>query len=159
MKASSTRALDQHELELVEQSKALDGLSHRELTDLAKQLRNRRERIQRMIRHRTRSARKAGDLNPDTGAREKKDLLVEAIDRVNAVLEQNSKTRKPSQATQNLAKAVQRKAKADKAVEAKLKDHKSANDGPSETPNKKLAPSGALKSAGRTPAAKRAGPR
>ena len=159
MNATSKRSLDGNEKQLVEQSKNLDGLSHRELTDLAKQLRSRRERVQRMIRDRNRTARKGGGANPDTGAREKKEILVTAIDRVNAVLSERAQTRKGATATANLKAAVKRKAKADKAVEAELKDHKTANEGPAEKPNKKNAPSGALNAEGSKPAAKRAGPR
>ncbi len=159
MNATSKRSLDENEKQLVEQSKNLDGLSHRELTDLAKQLRSRRERVQRLIRERNRTARKGGGANPDTGAREKKDILITAIERVNAALQDRAQTRKGATATANLKAAVKRKAKADKAVEAELKDHKTANEGPAAKPNKKNAPSGALNAEGSKPAAKRAGPR
>lgn len=159
MNAKSKRSLDENEKQLVEQSKALDGLSQRELTDLAKQLRSRRERVQRMIRDRNRTARKGGGANPDTGAREKKALLVEAIDRVNEVLGERAQTRTGATATANLKAAVNRKAKVDKTNEAEMRADKSANEGPSEKPNKKNAPSGALNAEGSKPAAKRAGPR
>lgn len=159
MNATSKRSLDENEKKLVEQSKSLDGLSHRELTDLAKQLRSRRERIQRQIRDRNRSARKAGGKNPDTGAREKKEVLLEAIERVNLVLQERAQTRQGATATANLKAAVKRKAKADKANEAELRADKTANEGPAEKPNKKNAPSGALNAEGSKPAAKRAGPR
>ena len=159
MNATSKRSLDENEKQLVEQSKNLEGLSHRELTDLAKQLRSRRERVQRLIRDRNRLARKGGGDNPDTGAREKKDILITAIDRVNSVLQDRAQTRKGATATANLKAAVKRKAKADKTIEAELKDHKTANEGPAEKPNKKNAPSGALNAEGSKPAAKRSGPR
>lgn len=161
MKAPAKSALDANEKKLVEQSKALDGYSHRQLTDLAKQLRSRRERIKRMIRDRNRAARKAGEANPDTGARDKKAELIGAIDRVNAALEARTHENRAALATENLKSAVKRKAKSDSAKSdaAKAAGHKTANDGPSETPNKKNAPSGALKAEGRKPAAKRAGPR
>ena len=156
MNAKTNRALDANEKALVDQSKKLDGLSHRELTDLAKQLRSRRERVRRMIRDRNRAARKSGSENPDAGAHEKKTELVAAIDRVNAALESRTHANRATQATENLKAAVKRKAKSDAA---KQSDNKTADEGPAETPNKKIAPSGALNAEGRIPAAKRAGPR
>lgn len=145
MSTSAKRVLDQQEQELVAQSKKLDGMSHRELTELARQLRSRRERVQRMIRDRARASRRAGENHPDTGAREKKELLVEAIDRVNTALEARKLSNSSSRATENLREAVERKAKASAKSAPKSR---TANKGPAETPNEKIAPSGALHAEG-----------
>ena len=145
MSTSAKRVLDQQEQELVAQSEKLDGLSHRELTELARLLRSRRERVQRMIRDRARAARRAGESHPDTGAREKKALLIEAIDRVNTALEARKLTNSSSRATENLRAAVERKAKAPSKSGPKSR---TANTGPVETPNEKIAPSGALHAEG-----------
>lgn len=87
MKAPAKTSLDENEKKLVDQSKTLEGFTHRELTELARQLRSRRERILRMIRGRKREARQQGALSPDTGAHDKKAELVAAIERVHAALE------------------------------------------------------------------------
>lgn len=146
MSTSAKRVLDQQEQDLVAQSKKLDGLSHRELTELARQLRSRRERVQRMIRDRARAARRSGENHPDTGAREKKELLIEAIDRVNTALEMRKLSNSSSSATENLREAVERKAK--KAPAKSGPKSRTANTGPAETPNEKIAPSGALHAEG-----------
>ncbi|WP_292052178.1 MULTISPECIES: hypothetical protein [unclassified Brevundimonas] len=145
MSTSAKRVLDQNEQQWVEQSKKLDGMSHRELTELARQLRSRRERVQRMMRDRARAARRSGENKPDTGAREKKELLVAAIERVNAALEARSLSNSSSRATENLREAVERKAKAPAKSGPKSR---TANKGPAETPNEKIAPSGALHAEG-----------
>ncbi|WP_414553596.1 hypothetical protein, partial [Anabaena sp. CCY 0017] len=72
------RALDTGERELVAQSRDLGALNQAQLTDLQKRLRARRDRVQRMIRTRTRNTEAPG---PDTGARQKKALLAEAVKR------------------------------------------------------------------------------
>lgn len=87
MKAPAKTSLDENEKKLVDQSKTLEGFTHRELTELARQLRSRRERILRMIRGRKREARRQGALSPDTGAHDKKAELIAAIERVHAALE------------------------------------------------------------------------
>ena len=53
-------------VELVAQSRGLGALNQAQLTDLQKRLRARRDRVQRMIRTRTRNTEAPG---PDTGAR------------------------------------------------------------------------------------------
>ena len=119
MSSSSKRALDQVEQLLVDQTKSLESFTHRELTELAHQLRSRRERVQRMIRQRARDARRSGKANPDTGAHEKKTLLVEAIDRVNSVLAERAATRTgPSEASKPASKP-KAPAKATAKAEAK----------------------------------------
>ncbi|WP_242912801.1 MULTISPECIES: hypothetical protein [Brevundimonas] len=158
MSASSKRALDQIEQMLVDQTKDLDGFSHRELTDLAHQLRSRRERIQRMIRQRNRDARHSGKANPDTGAHEKKAVLVEAIERVNAVLEERAVTRtgpaetaskpKPKATPKAAAAKAEPKAKA----EAKA-DPKTEPKTPAKAP--KAAEKPAEKAPAKKPAAKK----
>ena len=123
MSSSSKRALDQVEQLLVDQTKSLESFTHRELTELAHQLRSRRERVQRMIRQRARDARRSGKANPDTGAHEKKSLLVEAIDRVNSVLAERAATRTgPSEASKPASKPqAPTKAAAKPAAKAEAK--------------------------------------
>ena len=161
MKAPAKTSLDENEKKLVDQTKTLDGFTHRELTELARQLRSRRERILRMIRGRKREARQQGALSPDTGAHDKKAELIAAIDRVNAALEARAHANRAAQTAANLKAAVKLKAKsvAAKSDATHEAGHQTSNEGPIETPNKKNAPSGALMAEGRKPAAKRAGPR
>ncbi len=144
-KSQEDRALDAGERELVAQSRDLDGLSPTQLADLQKRLRARRDRVQRMIRTRTRNADTAA---PDTGARQKKALLVEAVQRVTAEVETRRATARKSprdKATRNLSEAVQRKAENPRWRGPERRD---ANTGPVETPNNKIAPSGALHAEG-----------
>lgn len=63
---------------MVDQSKALADHGPAELRDLIARLRARRDRVQRQIRTRVREGRDG----PDTGARDKKALLTDAIARV-----------------------------------------------------------------------------
>lgn len=155
MSASSKRALDQIEQMLVDQTKSLDGFTHRELTDLAHQLRSRRERIQRMIRQRSRDARRSGKANPDTGAHEKKSLLVEAIDRVNSVLAERAATRTgPSEAAKPASKPkAPAKAAAKPAAKAETKP---AEKPAAKSEAKPKAPAKAPAKADAKPAAKTA---
>ncbi|WP_292069426.1 hypothetical protein [Brevundimonas sp. UBA7534] len=69
-KSQEDRALDAGERELVAQSRDLDGVSQTQLTDLQKRLRARRDRVQRMIRTRTRNA----DTPAPTPARDRRRL-------------------------------------------------------------------------------------
>lgn len=93
MSSSSTRPLDQIEQMLVDQTRSLDGFSHRELTELAHQLRSRRERAQRTIRQRNREARLTGKPSADKSLQEKKAALGEAIERLNLVLDERAANR------------------------------------------------------------------
>lgn len=151
MPDKDNRALDSHEVELVGQSRTHADLTDRQLTELARLLRARRDRVQRMIRTRTRQAEGRG--NPDMGAREKKAVLAEAIQRVSDEIKKRKGTLAAERATQNLHDAVQRRAEhptwtgpADKTP------HKPA----AETPNTKIAPSGALHAEGMRAAISRA---
>lgn len=140
------RALDRDELRMVEQSRALAGLSPSELTDLVRRLRERRDRVQRMIRARQRRAEKAGtSAAADVGAREKKAILMDAVARVSTEIDRRGLARKASTASRNLRAAVARKA-GDTPWRGP-RDH-TAHVAPAETPNAKIAPSGALHAEG-----------
>lgn len=142
MKAPAKRSLDEYEKKLVDQSKKLEAYTHRELTNLARQLRSRRERILRMIRGRKHEARKLGELNPDTGAHEKKAELIAAIDRVNAALEasthanrgvKNAGKTKPAAKPKSASKAKdsgKKTAEADKAAKPAKKSSAAAEKKP-----------------------------
>ncbi|QYC09096.1 hypothetical protein [Brevundimonas nasdae] len=139
------RALDTGERELVAQSRDLGALNQAQLTDLQKRLRARRDRVQRMIRTRTRNTEAPG---PDTGARQKKALLAEAVKRVTDEVHarRDAARKSPAEkATRNLAAAVQHKSE---NPGWRGPEDLTANTGPAETPNTKIAPSGALHAEG-----------
>ncbi|SDQ50912.1 hypothetical protein [Brevundimonas sp. 374] len=140
-KTPNPRALDRDEADMVEQTKALAERSPAELRDLIGRLRGRRDRVQRQIRGRVR----AGESGPDTGAREKKALLTDAIARVADEMDGRKSGRKATTATDNLRDAVRRKAESSTWTGP---DDRTADLGPSETPNTKIAPSGALHAEG-----------
>jgi hypothetical protein len=144
-KTPNPRALDREEAEMVEQSKALDGRSPAELRDLIGRLRARRDRVQRQIRSRVRAAQGG----PDTGANEKKALLTEAVARVADAMADRRAGDEAETATRNLRRAVRRKAEAPTWTGP---DDRTADLGPIETPNVKIAPSGALHAEGMRPA-------
>ena len=146
-KIQDDRALNASERELVAQTQNLDGLSQTQLMDIQKRLRARRDRVQRMIRTRTRNA-DTDSAGPDTGARHKKALLVEAVKRVtDEINARRAADRKSAaeKATRHLSEAVQRKAE---NPDWRGPEHRGANTGPVETPNTKIAPSGALHAEG-----------
>lgn len=146
MATQTNRALDRNEAMLVEQTEQLSDLSDRELTDLVRLIRDRRDRAQRLIRNRTRSAQRKGETNVDAGAREKKALLVEAIDRITSEMaRRKDPVEQARAATANLARAVTRKAENPSWTGP---EDLTRNDGPAETPNPKIAPSGALHAEG-----------
>lgn len=100
-----------------------------------------------MIRSRTREDQGHG---PDTGARQKKATLAEAVKRVTDEVHarRDAARRAPQEkATQNLSDAVARKAEAE-AEQWRGPQDRTANTGPAETPNTKIAPSGALHAEG-----------
>ncbi|WP_292078355.1 MULTISPECIES: hypothetical protein [Brevundimonas] len=140
-KTPNPRALDRDEADMVEQTKALAERSLAELRDLIGRLRGRRDRVQRQIRGRVR----AGESGPDAGAREKKALLTDAIARVADEMDGRKSGRKAATATDNLRDAVRRKAESPTWTGP---DDRTADLGPSETPNTKIAPSGALHAEG-----------
>lgn len=140
-KTLNPRALDRDEAAMVEQTKALAERSPAELRDLIGRLRARRDRVQRQIRRRVR----AGESGPDAGAREKKALLTEAIARVADEMDRRKAGGASATATDNLREAVRRKAESPSWTGP---DDRTADLGPSETPNTKIAPSGALHAEG-----------
>lgn len=142
-KTPNPRALDRDETDMVEQTKALAERSPAELRDLIGRLRARRDRVQRQIRGRVR----AGESGPDAGAREKNALLTEAIARVANEMDRRKSGPKSggAAATDNLRDAVRRKAESPTWTGP---DDRTADLGPSETPNTKIAPSGALHAEG-----------
>lgn len=140
-KTPNPRALDRDETDMVEQTKALAERSPAELRDLIGRLRARRDRVQRQIRGRVR----AGESGPDAGAREKKALLTDAIARVADEMDGRKSGRKATTATDNLRDAVRRKAESPTWTGP---NDRTADLGPSETPNTKIAPSGALHAEG-----------
>ncbi|WP_295242652.1 hypothetical protein [uncultured Brevundimonas sp.] len=140
-KTLNPRALDRAEADMVEQTKALAERSPAELRDLIGRLRARRDRVQRQIRGRVR----AGESGPDARAREKKALLTEAIARVADEMDRRKAGGASATATDNLREAVRRKAESPSWTGP---DDRTADLGPSETPNTKIAPSGALHAEG-----------
>jgi len=140
--ADKNRALDRNETEWVEMSRAAAHLTDAQLTDLLRRLRERRDRAQRMIRTRTRKASREGQANIDTGAREKKAQLAEAIQRA---ADEQKRRRSSTSATRNLKAAVARKAE---QTHDGIPENRTPNTGPAETPNDKIAPSGALHAEG-----------
>lgn len=137
-KTQNPRALDRDEAQMVEQSKALADHGPAGLRDLIARLRARRDRVQRQIRTRVRD----GQSGPDTGAREKKAMLTEAIARI---ADEMAARKGGRTATANLRKAVEKKAETPRWTGP---DDRTANTGPAETPNTKIAPSGALHAEG-----------
>lgn len=140
------RALNRDEAEMVARSQAADKLSPTELVELVKRLRNRRDRAQRMIRTRSRTAEQGKAMAaPDTGAREKKAQLTQAISRVTAEIDRRGLSRQAATARRNLERALERKTT--NPPWRGPEDH-TADTGPVETPNTKIAPSGALHAEG-----------
>jgi len=146
MTAQSNRALDRNEALWVDQTERLTDHTDRELADLIKLIRARRDRAQRLIRTRSRSAQRQGEVNIDSGAREKKALLNAAIDRISQEIKRRKDpVARAETATANLRDAVQRKTENPSWTGP---EDFTANDGPAETPNAKIAPSGALHAEG-----------
>ncbi len=145
MTEGKNRVLDRNEAEMVEQSQALGDRSSPDLVDLIRRLRERRDRAQRMIRTRTRKAHGEGQANPDNGAREKKALLTEAIQRVSAEMARRKGANASQTATKNLREAVERKAETPRWTGP---ENRTGNVEAAETPNSKIAPSGALHAEG-----------
>ena len=145
-KTQNPRALDRDEAQMVEQSKALTDQGPAELRDLIGRLRARRDRVQRQIRTRVRDGREG----PDTGARDKKEILTEAIARV---ADEMAARKDGRSAAANLREAVARKAETPRWTGPVLAVRSS---GPAETPNTKIAPSGALHAEGMRAAIARA---
>lgn len=145
-KTQNPRALDRDEAQMVDQSKALADHGPAELRDLIGRLRARRDRVQRQIRTRVREGRDGRD----TGARDKKAILTDAIARV---ADEMAARKDGRSATANLRKAVTHKAETPRWTGP---EDRTANTGPAETPNTKIAPSGALHAEGMRAAIARA---
>lgn len=146
MTVQTERALDRNEALLVKQTDNLADHSDRELTDLIRLIRARRDRAQRLIRTRSRSAQRQGEASPDAGAREKKALLSAAIDRVNGEMKRRKDpAARAETATAHLREAVQRKVENPRWTGP---EDLTAHEGPAETPNTRIAPSGALHAEG-----------
>ena len=146
--SETPRALDREEADMVRQSQALDERSPAELRELIGRLRARRDKAQRQIRTRARSAQARGETaGTDTGAREKKALLTEAIARVAEAMDarRSEGDGETTRATDNLRDAVRRKAENPTWTGP---EDRTADQGPIETPNTKIAPSGALHAEG-----------
>lgn len=140
------RALDRHEAELVAQTERLEDQTSGQLADLIKRLRTRRDRAQRMIRTRARAGARRGEKKPDPGAEAKKAALVDAISKVDAEIKaRSSPDYLAKKATSHLRQAVERKAE---GPHRDGPDTHGINDGPAETPNTDIAPSGALHAEG-----------
>ena len=142
-KTQDERHLDQDEREMVRLSQAPETLEDEAVLGLLKRLRSRRDRVQRMIRARTRV--RAEGVGPDTGAREKKAVLVAAIDRVNEDWRGRQSDIQRRTATDHLRQAVVRKAENPSWTGP---DDQTAHDGMASHPNVKIAPSGALHAEG-----------
>jgi len=138
--------LDAGEMELVERSRGAADMDQAQLIELTRRLRERRDRVQRAMRSRSRQAQAdGGDAGPDTGAREKKAALVEALERTTAELDRRAGGRASARATDNLRAAVEAKAE---TKSWRGPESRTADLGPAETPNRKIAPSGALHAEG-----------
>lgn len=143
---TTPRALDRNEAILVEQSQKAAEMSDRELVDLIRLIRDRRDRAQRLIRTRARSAQAQGETKADTGAREKKALLSEAIERIGDEMERRKDPAEQARtATANLSEAVRRK---EEQTSWTGPHELGGRPLPAETPNRKIAPSGALHAEG-----------
>lgn len=146
MSDQMNRALDQNEASLVERSREATHLPDRDIRELLRLLRARRDRAQAMIRTRSMAAQSQGKTNADTGAREKKALLTEAIARADAEIKRRKDPAVHARtATLNLRDAVRHKAENPSWTGPQ---DLTANTGPADTPNHKIAPSGALHAEG-----------
>ena len=135
------RHLDQDEREMVRLSRAPENLADGDVLDLLKRLRSRRDRVQRMIRNRTRG----GASGADSGAREKKAVLVSAIERMGEDWKGRQSGFQRRTATDRLRQAVVHKAENPSWTGP---DDRTAHDGMASHPNAKIAPSGALHAEG-----------
>lgn len=151
MTEQKDRALSRHEIELVGQSRIPADLTDRQLGELIRLLRARRDRVQRLIRTRIRQAE--GRASADTGARAKKAVLTEAIQKVAAEIRLRKTASAAELATQHLHEAVRRKAENPSWTGP---EQVTPHAPPAETPNTKIAPSGALHAEGMRAAISRA---
>lgn len=143
------RLLDKSEFELVAltRSKAIGGVADEDLRDLAKNLRDRRERARDLARRQRREFRGkvapqgADAASDNTGTKAKADALTVALKRVGA--EQTRRTDKLRQPSQ---RSLARKALAMKMRQQRLErpQSRTADQGMKPVTNRKAAKSGAL---------------
>lgn len=150
------RYLSKDERELCDRARqpALHDMEHAELLDLARRLRERRDRARAISRDRRRQAR-AGARAPaegKTAVERKKALLASGVKRVNRELDRRRAANRGQAATANMRKALKRK----HASQWSGPEYRTANEGMNPTPNTKIAPSGALHAEGAKPALERA---
>ena len=145
------RYLDKDERALSDKARqpALREMKKDDLTDLAKRLRERRNRARDLARDQRRSAGKSTE--GETGSDRKKALLSAAMKRVNRELDRRRAGDRGKAATANLKKALKRK----KANQWSGPAYRNADEGLNPTPNSGIAPSGALGAEGQRPVLER----
>lgn len=148
------RYLDKDERELCERARqpALREMKQEDLIDLAKRLRERRNRARDLARDQRRSARRGGKpVEGETGSDRKKALLSAGMKRVNRELDRRRAGDRGKAATANLKKAMKRK----QANQWSGPAYRNADEGLNPTPNAGIAPSGALNAEGQRPVLER----
>jgi hypothetical protein len=148
------RYLDKDERELCERARqpALREMKQDELRDLAKRLRERRNRARDIARDQRRSASRGGKpTEGDTGSDRKKALLSAGMKRVNRELDRRRAGDRGKAATANLKRALKRKT----ANQWSGPAYRNADEGLNPTPNTGIAPSGALNAEGQRPVLER----
>ncbi|MBA3999795.1 hypothetical protein [Brevundimonas sp.] len=148
------RYLDKDERELCERARqpALREMKQDELRDLAKRLRERRNRARDLARDQRRSANRGGKpTEGETGSDRKKALLAAGMKRVNRELDRRRAGDRGKAATANLKKALKRK----QANHWSGPAYRNADEGLNPTPNAGIAPSGALNAEGQRPVLER----
>lgn len=150
------RYLSKDERDLCEQARqpALRALKQEELTDLARRLRERRDRARSLSRDQRRKARATGGKPGDgeSGIERKKALLASGVQRVNRELERRRARIRGETATRHLRKALKRK----RTQAWSGPEYRNADEGMVPNPNEKIAPSGALHAEGHKAALGRA---
>ena len=148
------RYLDKDERELCERARqpALREMKKDDLTDLAKRLRERRNRARDIARDQRRSASRGGKpTEGETGSDRKKALLSAGMKRVNRELDRRRAGDLGKADTANLKRALKRK----KANQWSGPAYRNADEGLNPTPNAGIAPSGALDAEGQRPVLER----
>lgn len=150
------RHLTKEELALSDRARqpGLREMKQQDVVDLARRLRERRDRARDLSRDRRRKARAAGGRTHDgeSGIERKKALLAAAMKRVNRELDRRRAGARQETAQRNLRKALRRK----QAGQWSGPDYRNADEGMVPTPNEKIAPSGALHAEGHKAALGRA---
>lgn len=150
------RYLDKDERELCGRARqpALRDMKQAELIDLAKRLRERRDRARGLSRDQRRKARasRAAISDGESGIERKKALLGAAVKRANRELERRRAGARRKTAVRNLRKALRRR----QAAHWPGPEYRNADEGMAPHPNEKIAPSGALHAEGHKAALGRA---